>query len=253
MIKIVITVILVGLFSFFGFNQENLKDKQGRKQGEWVKYHEKSNVPVYEGQFIDDKPVGKFTYYYPSNKIKAIVNHDPKTGRSEAYMYYENKELLAHGIYINKKKDSVWTHYTRGGNISFKETYRNDTLHGKKIIYHTPENPEALKGQPVQEMIFENGVLEGPTKQYFPDGALKLEGNYKDGKFDGVVKRYSPEGWLEHLERYKDKKEHGWWILYDHNGKELARKYYYKGNALEGEELKTHMEKLKEEGGNPNH
>jgi antitoxin component YwqK of YwqJK toxin-antitoxin module len=231
---------------------QNQKDSKGRKQGEWVKYHENSNVPLYKGQFIDDKPTGKFVYYYPSSKVMAVVNHDHKTGRSESFMYHENKKLMAHGIYINQKKDSVWTHYGPSERLSFKETYKNDVLNGKKTIYYVPEDPYDKRVEIAQEMTFVNGRLNGEAKDYFPGGAIKKECVYHEGVYNGVVKHYHPTGGVMLIERWKDRKKHGWWMTYNNQGKEIGRTYYHNGRVLEGDLLKRHLARLKKEGMNPN-
>ena len=237
----------------FCFAQQNEIDDQGRKQGKWVKYHPNSNVPIYEGQFIDDQPTGEFTYYYPSGKIKTIITHNHVSGRSEAYMYYENKNLFAHGIYKNKLKDSVWTHFANNGGISYRETYKNDTLNGEKLIYYIPEHKNQNSNAQVMSIqIFKKGRLHGETTEYFPDGTKKLEGTYVEGKFHGKVNRYHPDGKLHVIERWNNRTKHGWWITYDANGKEVARTYYYRGEPVEGKELDKLMKRLKEEDKSPN-
>lgn len=242
------------IFSFLVFGlvgQLNQTDARGRKQGEWKKYHPSSNVPAYVGQFKDDKPIGTFTYYYPSNKVKAVITH-AENGRSEAYMYHENKKLMAHGIYHHQKKDSVWTHYSPNGRLSFRETYKNDILNGIRTVYYVTGVPDDVTVI-MSEQTFVNGRLNGPTKEYFPDGVKKLEGNYKEGRFEGVVKRYHPGGEIHILERWKDGDKHGWWVTYDAMGKEMGKRYFWKGETLEGDELKKHLQNLKEKGINPNH
>jgi antitoxin component YwqK of YwqJK toxin-antitoxin module len=245
--------ILVALtFSFTFFAQVNQVDSQGRKQGEWVKYYESSNVPKYKGQFKNDKPVGKFIYYYPSSKVKSIVIHEENSPRSEAYFYHENKNLLAFGIYKNQKKDSVWTHYGPSERISFRETYENDLLHGKRITYYVPELAHDNRVEVMREANYVEGRLNGPVVEYFPGGVKKLEGRYKDGRFDGVAKRYHPNGKLMILERWKNRRKHGFWISYDASGIETGRTYYYHGDKIEGKDLQKMMERYEKEGINPN-
>jgi antitoxin component YwqK of YwqJK toxin-antitoxin module len=252
MMKKILNILMLVVFPFTFFAQVNEVDSKGRKQGEWVKYYESSNVPTYKGQFKNDKPVGKFVYYYPSSKVKSIVIHDEDSPRSEAYFYHENKELLAFGIYKNFKKDSIWTHYGPSGRISFKETYKNDVLHGKRITYYVPELLHDRTVEVMREANYENGRLNGPVVEYFPGGTKKMEGNYKNGRFDGVAKRYHPNGRLMILERWKNRRKHGWWISYDGTGKETGRTYYYQGDRVEGKELDSMMKKFEEEGVNPN-
>ena len=252
MIKFIFyTIVSLSLLSV-AFAQLNETDEKGRKQGEWVKLYPNSSIPIYKGQFVDDQPTGTFTYYYPNNKVKSIVHHDHKTGRSEAFMYGDDKQLMAHGIFYNQKKDSVWTHFNFLGTLSFKETYKNDVLHGKKTVYYIPASPEDKRNRILQEQHFENGELNGPVREFFPDGVLKKEGNYRNGRPDGLVKHYRPDGTLDYEERWKNRQKHGWWMAYDSQGKEVARRYFYKGEELSGKELEAHLKKLKAQGINPN-
>lgn len=247
-----LNIFLALTFSFSCLTQVNQVDSQGMKQGEFVKYYKNSNVPKYKGQFEDDKPVGKFIYYYPSSKIKSIVIHEKNSPRSEAYFYHENKNLLAYGIYKNQKKDSIWTHYGPSERISFKETYKDDVLHGKRITYYVPEIKYDKTVEVMREANYVNGRLNGSVVEFFPGGTKKLEGKYNDGRFEGVAKRYHPNGELMIFERWKNRRKHGWWISYDNSGKETGRTYYYKGKKVDGEELDKLMKKFKEEGKNPN-
>src|SRR5690554_1764970 len=87
-------------FNFHLFSQLNQVDEKGRKQGVWMKtYDDDHDLIRYKGQFKDNRPVGKFIYYYPNGKVRSIINHDENSNRSEAYFYHLNEKLIAHGIY----------------------------------------------------------------------------------------------------------------------------------------------------------
>jgi antitoxin component YwqK of YwqJK toxin-antitoxin module len=121
-------VLLMLVFLFFGFvsmAQLNQTDAKGRKQGEWAKTYPKSRVYQYKGQFKDDKPIGTFTYYYESGKVKAVIKHDAGSARSVAYYYHENGNAMSHGIFRNMKKDSIWLNFLPSGRLSTTETYKN--------------------------------------------------------------------------------------------------------------------------------
>lgn len=245
---------LLGVFFLlpFAYGQVNEVDSKGRKQGEWVAFYEGTKIPRYIGQFKDGKPIGTFTYYYSNNKVKAIIKHAENSDRSEAYLYHDNKKLMAYGIYRDQEKDSVWTHYSPYEEISFRETYKNGILHGKKTIYYIPEKKDKPTGVVMQEMHFENGVLHGPVNEFFPDGIKKMEGDYNQGEFDGLVTRYHPNGKLSEEQRWKNQQKHGWWIAYEQNGKEFARRYFYKGKELKGDKLENHLQECKRKGISPN-
>jgi antitoxin component YwqK of YwqJK toxin-antitoxin module len=232
--------------------QVNQTDAQGKKHGEWVVFYEGSSVPRYKGQFEHGKPVGKFVHYYPSSVVKMIILNEDNSDRAAAYFYHENKTLLAFGIYKDQKKDSVWTHYRPTGDLSFKETYKNDELNGLRTTYY---GPEATPGEQVvilRKCMYKDGRANGEVTEYFADGILKLSGKYKQGVFDGQVKRYHPNGKIMILERWKGRQKHGWWITYDLEGREVGRAYFRHGKRLEGAQLDNYMQELKENGINPN-
>jgi len=229
----------------------NQKDASGRKQGEWVVKYENSTVAQYKGQYKDDKPYGTFTYYYTSNKVKAVMKFDKDGKTSRIVLYHENGQPMGVGNYVNKLKDSVWTQYGPTGKISYKETYRMGVLDGPKTIYYVPAD-DSKTLQIAQEYVYVNGKLEGPVKEYFPNGVLKMKGMYKNEHFEGEIDYYNPSGTLSRVDRYKNNLKHGWQIAYNDKGVETNRLYFYKNKELKGEELKAKMAELKASGTNPN-
>lgn len=238
---------------FVSFSQLNQIDANGKKQGEWMKTFHDSNDIRYKGQFKDDKPVGKFVYYYPEGQVRSIITHDDNSNRSEAFFYHPTKELLAHGIYRGDEKDSVWTHFLTSGHYSYTETYKNGVLNGERITYYGPEAVEDSKIKLVlRKSNFVNGKQHGEYIEYFADGIIKEVGRYENGSPDGVIIKNHPNGKVMIKERWKNQKKHGWWEAYDESGKEQGRIYYKDGIQLEGEKLTDYIEKLKKEGKNPN-
>jgi antitoxin component YwqK of YwqJK toxin-antitoxin module len=230
----------------------NQKDAQGRKQGVWQKTYPKSRAFEYKGQFKDDKPVGTFTYYYPSTKVKAIIKHDEKTGRSAALMYQESGVIFARGIYRNQLKDSIWEYYGPSGRLSKKETYSNDKLNGKTIVYYVPENPEDKSQRPAKVTNYVNDVVEGEVIEYFESGTVKSKATYRNGVKEGIYTINHPDGSKMILERYKKGERHGWCCTYNETGKETGKKYFYYGRELQGKELDEKLRQMKELGINPN-
>ena len=128
-------VLLIALFlPLLCFAQVNKVDQKGWKQGPWVKYYPDNKVPIYQGQFKNDKPYGEFRYYFSSGKLKAIIQH--QNNLSNALYYFENDQLMASGNYKEMKKDSVWTNYNSQGFIISRETYLLDKLNGIRVTYY---------------------------------------------------------------------------------------------------------------------
>lgn len=239
---------------FFGlFAQEvNQVDSKGRKQGKWEKLYPNSIVFQYKGEFKDDKPVGKFTYYYESSKVKAIINHNKfEAGRSEAFFYHENGNVMSYGIFHDMKKDSTWVNLTPSGRLSTVENYKEDKLHGETKVYFIPEDPDDKSQLISAVMNYEDGLLNGPYKEYFLNQKVKTKGKYVNHKQDGPWEEFHINGQRAATYRYKDGEKHGYAIAYDETGKRLAKAFYYYGQRLEGEQLEHKLQQLKDVGINP--
>ena len=234
------------------FGQINQKDAKGRKQGVWSKTYPRSKAVEYTGQFKDDKPVGTFTYYYISSKKKAEITHDAATGRSVATFYHETGGVMSKGIYRNLKKDSIWLNYTPSGRLSTSETYKNDVLDGKLIMYYLPEDASDRSLIVSATYMYSKGLRDGECVEYFLNGTVKMKGAYKSDKKNGVWETYHANGQKMNLLRYKDGAQHGWSYAYNTAGKEIAKQYYYYGRILEGKELTEKMAQFKALGIDPN-
>ncbi|MCO5269279.1 MAG: hypothetical protein M9897_10345 [Brumimicrobium sp.] len=245
-------IFLMGLSASL-FGQVNQTDAKGKKQGKWIRYYANSKDKRYEGEFKDDKPIGKFIYYYPSGKVRAIITHDKVGDRSKAFYYFENDTLASVGIYRGENKDSVWVNFLPSGWPSTKETFNNGKLEGERITYYGEEVSEDGKTLIIlRKENYKNDQLNGPFVEYFPDGVIRAEGNYLNGRLNGTVVRNHPNGKVMIRERWKYRNKHGWWETYDINGTLLGKKFYLKGQELEGEELDKYLQECKAKGVNPN-
>lgn len=246
-IGVVIITLLIGFSSIAQINQT---DAKGRKQGTWAKTYPKSTVLMYQGEFKDDKPVGTFTYFYPNKKVKAVMKHE-LNGRTEAFMYHENGQILSHGIYRNEKKDSIWLNFGPSGRLSNKETYKLDSLHGKKTVYFVPEDPEDYTQRVASEYNYEMGQVEGKFIEYYDNGLVRRTGQFLNHRREGEWITNDANGKRIMLERFKNGQKHGWFIGYV-NGIEANKMYYRYGVLYEGDKLKELMQQLKAKGINPN-
>lgn len=245
--------LFIAFFVFFATAQSiNKTDAQGKKQGPWEKKYPNSKVAQYKGQFKDDKPIGTFTYYFPTNTVKAIIVHNEKTGRSVAKMFHENGTIEATGIYKNQLKDSVWDYYGPSGRQSIKETYVNGLLNGIQTIYYVPEDPTSKLRNIAKTTPYLNGKLNGDVVEYFQNGVVKSKATYVNGVKTGSAVVNHPNGGPMMKERYKNGVQHGWQTTHDYNGKEIGKKYFLNGEVLAGARLTKHLQLCKEKGINPN-
>ena len=241
---------LLLIIPFFGVAQYNKKDANGKMHGIWVKKYKESHVSRYQGKFNHGVPVDTFVYRYESGAISSVMVFSKKGTFSRAKMYHETGYLMAKGNYINKEKDSLWVQFDDRGKVSYTDNWKKGKLHGEKVIYYE-KNKQTGKTFPAQVITYKNGILEGPVKEYFPGGKIKMEANYKDDQFDGLVKKYHPTGKLMSTVLYINKVRHGWAKAFNQSGKETGRKYFYHGKELDGKALKKKMEELKAAGKSP--
>jgi antitoxin component YwqK of YwqJK toxin-antitoxin module len=236
---------IISLFIFFVsvpvFGQINVKDSQGRKQGVWKKPYSQNTQFKYVGQFKDDRPYGKFVYYYENGAVEAVIHFKPD-GTAKSKMYHESGYMMAKGNYINQKKDSLWTFYDDRGYVSYQEEYKGGKLHGQRVVYFEPQNGK----YPVMEYSnWKNGVQHGDYKKYHPNMKLAEEGKWVDGQRTGIVKHYYPSGKQARIERYQFGVKHGYWVFYSPEGEQAGYHLYWHGKRLKGEALKAREAYLK--------
>ena len=197
-------------------------DHQGRKQGYWKKKDDRNHL-IYEGEFKDNVPVGKFIYYHPNDSVRAIMYF--RNGGKSAYakLFYMHGKRMAEGKYINKEvKDSIWTYYDELGVLISKETYNAGKKQGISYVY-MPD------GSLSEERTFSNDQPNGPFKQYFDGKVVRSQGRYLNGALDGRVAYYFPNGIEAAAGFYKNGKKNGPWIYKDKDGKVQSRELYKDG------------------------
>lgn len=239
-----LALILIVLLASVDFllAQPNAKDSKGRKQGEWAENWETTGRRKYLGQFKDDKPYGKFTYYNDLGEVTSVVEYSKDGTTAYTKSYFPSGNLMARGKYVNKQKDSIWVYFNdREGLVSVENWVKGKKEGEEKIYYGDPE-------QSLFEVnTYKNGVLNGPWKQYFKNGKLLASGTYRDGNFEGQVTYYYSSGNIDEQGYYKNAVRNGFWKKFDIDGELLGKVYYLNGKVLEGEALEKHLEKIRAE------
>lgn len=205
----------------------NRSDSLGRKQGYWIK-KEKDGTLKYEGRFVNDKPTGKFIYYYPDKKIKAQTDFG-STGYSRAITYHTNGKVLSVGTYYNTLKDSVWKYFNEFGKQVAEESYDKGVKNGAWKIFYSSN------GKICEEFNWENGQKRGAWMKFFEDGNTKVKGTYKDGHLDGLFQSFYQNGKVELSGTYKQSLKDGIWISFAENGESNYKETYKAGNLKKKE------------------
>jgi antitoxin component YwqK of YwqJK toxin-antitoxin module len=215
--------------------------EQTKKQGYIKKKDEKTNKLIYEGMFKDDRPVGKFKYYYPNDSIRAIVDFHPNGKSAYARLFHTNGKRMSEGKYLEKEiKDSVWTFYDESGLLLSREKYNKGKKDGKSIVY-LPD------GYPAEEKSYTMDVQDGPFKEYFSGHSVKASGTYVNGQLEGRAIYYYPNGVEVASGYYKKGMKNGPWIYRNEDGKIKEKELYKEGKPASKKETDEFFAKNKVE------
>jgi antitoxin component YwqK of YwqJK toxin-antitoxin module len=112
--------------------------------------YDQNDVKISTCQLKNGKRKGTQTTFYPNSNKKSVweitneqpwcaieyysINGDslfPGTlffGTGSIYDYHDNAKVKTHGFYKHSLKDSIWTFYSKKGQIYLIETYKNGIL-----------------------------------------------------------------------------------------------------------------------------
>ena len=215
------------LFSVTAFAQDapNKTDAAGKKQGHWIKLDE-DNKKIYEGNFVNNVPVGTFTYFYDTGTPWSISIFSKNGTVARAKMFDAGGKLTGEGKFINEKKDSVWKFYNQDGKLLSDEVYLNGLKNGVVKVYYT-------NGQVAEEKMWKNGVMEGLCKKYFESGQLKYSGGYAKNKVEGKVTYYYASGKVDAEGMYVNDLKNGPWKYYKEDGTVIRTDTYQWGKMTD--------------------
>jgi len=230
---------LIVLFVFVMGLKAQTTDASGKKQGYWKKKDEKTNHLIYEGEFKDDKPVGKFKYYYPHDTVRAIMIFKNQGTVAYAKLFHPNGKRMAEGKYINKEvKDSVWLYYDELGVLISKEKYKSGKKNGTSYVY-LPD------GAVSEERNYKDDIQDGEFKLYFDGKLIKGQGKYVNGLLEGKVVYKFPNGVEAAAGYYVKGNKNGPWIYKNSDGSIKEKELFKFGKLASEKETKEFFAKTK--------
>ena len=201
---------------------QNLLDGEGRKTGHWKVEYPNGKIR-YEGEFVEGRPVGALVRYYETGAIRARMIFDPELDRSFACLFYKNGKAAAEGWYVKQLKDSVWTYYSEyDASVRIREPYEEGKLQGCARNYYS-------NGQISEEVEWKQNMKEGAWKQYYLNGTQRLSGMHKDGLLHGTYEVYHSNGKIKIRGSYLENKSQGTWYFYDEEGEVIYALEYLNG------------------------
>ncbi|HJS53712.1 MAG TPA: hypothetical protein VJ765_04185 [Chitinophagaceae bacterium] len=166
-------------------------------------------------QFIRTYSADKWQQFH----LEKLRYHSKRISLPLTQLYHENKKLAEK--YISAINSfCVTAKCTRVRNESLSQKINNNSTGDH---YHP---------------LFENGLLHGPFVNYFPAGAVKVSGNYKNGLPEGLWIKWTDDrqfywkGFYQHGMKNKE------WKLYRSSGQLVSIVFYKHGKYMWRKDLK---------------
>lgn len=256
---------IITLFDYYkGFllrrEKINRNNRAGQKKGLWLEFYDNDIVKV-EANYTRDTLDGYYREYDITGKLlvenyykmgeelsQSEISQDVIDYREE---FYENGKVKKSGSFRDDLPVGVHREFDKKGTIVKSMIFDdNGKLVGKGIVdlegkeqgeweHFYPSGAVRSRGK------YKNGKREGEWQFYFITGATEQEGKYVKGKPDGLWKWYYPDGNLWREENFYKGKHEGLSSEFDENGKVIEKGEYYDGEK-EGEwfyHVNDHTEK----------
>jgi antitoxin component YwqK of YwqJK toxin-antitoxin module len=212
---------------YAGFKQK------GQWHSLWASWYSNGQM-LDSGSFQKGIPDGTWRGWFENGNQKFIRTYSAdkwQLYKQEIVRYHPRKILMPiSGLYNKNKKEAQ--KYTDAIN-----TFCNPSIcsrFNKEDLLQKINNNKGDHNHP----LFEVGFLHGPFINYFPGGAVKDSGNYKDGLPEGLWinwtndRQYYWKGFYIHGQKEKE------WKLYMANGRLIRIILYKKGKQMWRKEIK---------------
>jgi len=169
----------------------------GKKEGfHKIQYHytpkKDTLLSNAEGQFKNNKYIGKWLFYNPSGQLiaKGVYKESdgkekgstgiPIKGREGLWQFWhENGQLEEEGSFVNGKREGLWRFWYENGQLKQEGSYVNGEREGLWRFWY--EN-----GQLLSEGSYVNAKREGLWGFWRKNGQLLSEGSYVNDKREGL-------------------------------------------------------------------
>lgn len=222
----------------------NRKDRNNLKQGRWIYFYDNGRIRM-EGAYMDDKKNGYFKQYDREGNLVVVEKYiDDNLQENVAELveldvrtdYYPSGKIKTVASYKDGVPEGIRREYAEDGRILTAYTFKEGKITGQGImteegIKQGPWKEYYSDGQLKAEGIYDKGNKVGGWKYYYPDGTLEQEGYYStDGLADGAWKWYYPTGTLHREENYLYGLADGPSVEYDDIGNIVTSGEYLEGN-----------------------
>jgi antitoxin component YwqK of YwqJK toxin-antitoxin module len=232
--KRIVSISTIFLFSMVVFAQNPVFKNR---------YYPNGNL-MYEGYFVEEKPVGTIKRYHENGKLKAIQQFATNDTVKVEYFAGDGSQL-AKGLFVKGQKQGVWEYFSKENRLVMVENYKEGLKQGESLVF-------SESGMVIDRMHYENNVLHGKRIQYHPYGNVLATYSYSKGLLDGAFQSFYETGQKDEVGYYVANKKHGEWKTYNDDGS-FTSVEYKNGIATNQTELDKKLQETmdKNEQGDP--
>jgi antitoxin component YwqK of YwqJK toxin-antitoxin module len=203
----------------------NRSDKEGNKQGHWIKRYPNGKIQ-YEGYFKDDMPAGEFRRYFTTDTLQSLLIFSQDGKEAAASLYHPNGYLASKGKYVNQMKEGKWQFFSANEKnyLICEEEYTGNKKNGLSLKFY-------IDGQIAEKISYIDNIRHGEWEQFYPSGKLFLRTNYIDGKLQGKFEAFFENGKIQFSGSYKNDARNGLWHIYNKDGTVRYKINYNEGIA----------------------
>ncbi|MCL2416629.1 MAG: hypothetical protein FWD02_01670 [Bacteroidales bacterium] len=210
----------IAIICFFaGFSQvaqsvpdTNYVDERGLRQGPWRETNERG--VIFEGQFIDGVPYGRFRHFDRFDRTIAILDYSREGHAAEVTFFHPNGRIRATGFYLERLRDSTWEIFDTAGILIERVNFLDGMRHGLSELFD--RNGELIEStewyrslrngrwwqrteRGEQWTMYRNNLSHGLYEAHFANGNPFIRGHHEYGLREGTWLFYHETGLLDRV------------------------------------------------------
>ncbi|MBE0662512.1 MAG: toxin-antitoxin system YwqK family antitoxin [Bacteroidales bacterium] len=186
--------------------------RNGKPDGYWKTYHENGIIKS-EGNRVDFELDSVWTFYDETGDISLEISY--KAGVKDGIRKTYRVDEIIVERFVKDVKTGLTEHFFTDGALMRTIPFENGLEQGNGFEYDHEGNIITLieyrRGFIINRESINrhdhNGLKQGRWKYFYDDGALQMEGTFRNGKRDGFFKTYDRNGNLLDLKKFVNDEE----------------------------------------------
>lgn len=207
---------------------EGQVNSQDNPIGKWLYYNTRGQV-IAKGTFVKGDRDGNWEWFYDNGTLKEKGSYSKGIEQGNYQFFHENGNKKIDLNFKDGAIDGLYELYSSDGALQEKRNYKAGKMDGMRHFFYKSEN-ELLS----YEYSLKNDIVNGPYKEFYPNGTLAKEATLVNDYFEGEEKIYHYNGQLSATATYKKGEYTGPFKAYHNNG-EIESMGSYINGELNGE------------------